>query len=721
MLPILRGAQLGDWHQDAARSAIRLDGSGAFPRNTELEAELTFASERPAPSIAELLPDGHTMTLRVHHSFVALPPSGFTPRNADPRVGFFGEVFQDHTAPYREPILREYADRWRLEKANPGAAVSPPKQPLVYYLDSGMPETERSIVRRGVLWWNHAFADAGFQNAVEVRDLPPGASLLDVRYSGVAWVNRAERAWSIGQVQTDPRTGEILHAVVILDSHRRRTTARIWENLSPPRTRGACAAADAPDASELVSGPNAPEDSLVFWPRHLAHGGGYTLGLLRCHHLFRTTGLVKDYLGPYLRPRGGGFDLGDAYPHDIGGYHRLCIRWGYTPDADANAVARDAIVRAANARGVVLPADADWRYAEYDVGPDPAAWLRTTREVRRAVLDRFGPAQLEAGRPLYDLQRRFNLAYLYHRFGIQAAQQAVGGQTLNNALAGDGQIPAAWVPDTLQRRCLDGLTACLAATELAIPERVLAAMVPPPSGMSPTRERFASESGDVFSPLSAARALCGLIVRPLLSPERAARLTLRGERGAVSLDEVESRLVVATWDARPETDARLAPLQRVSQRVVLDALLDLAASEDATPEVRAVTTARLESLAVRVRSMHFPDAAGSAHVLHPSTIWRSSSAIPRRASVASRPPHLRDDRSVSSAASRAPAPRAGTTRARASPPAWAGGPFDGLGRFLCCGPCLSFRSRMVPSRARTPSCMVGHVPVGGGASVVVNR
>ena len=616
----LKLARLGDWKQDPARSAMSFERTGAFPRNTEFEALVTLTSENPPPSMAGVLPDGHTMTLRVHHSFVKLPDPGFSPRPLDPRIGFIPERHVDHTAPFTEPIEKYFAARWRLIKKDPNAALSEPVQPIVYYLDLGIPEPERSAIREGALWWNHAFELAGFKDALVIRDLPPGATFLDARYSGIEWINRAERAWSIGGFQTDPRTGEILHGVARIDSHRRRTTARLWQNLRRPGSLRSCDAGDSPDLSFLAAlaggdDPNLDERALVLQRLAYlsAHEVGHTIGLM--HNWAATIfgwGSVMDYLAPNIQVKDGALDLSNAYPKDVGSYDRLVIQWGYTPTQDPKAL--DRIVREGYSHGIFYPLDSDPRWAEYDWGPDPVGWLATTQAVRRVILERFGPAQLSPGEWIYNLQRRFNLAYLYHRFGIQAAQQFVGGQFQTNAVAGDGQVPVAWVPAAKQREALGLLLQALEPANLDIPDRILTVLVPPPSAVRRSPEQFASEAGETFSLWTAARVLTSLVVDPLLEPQRAARLTLAAGKDALTLDALLARLVAATWGVRADRSAREGALRRIAQRAVLDGLLDLAARTDAAPEVRGAVDAHLVRLRADLRSRHSPDPAAEAHL-----------------------------------------------------------------------------------------------------------
>jgi hypothetical protein len=168
------------------------------------------------------------------------------------------------------------------------------------------------------------------------------------------------------------------------------------------------------------------------------------------------------------------------------------------------------------------------------------------------------------------------------------------------------------VPRIRQQNSLRALLASLGPAALAVPDAVARALVPSADGVPASREQFASEAGDAVSPLTAARVLAGLIVNPLLSPERASRLALAPAGESLTLREVLSQLSGVWSEPEPSTPAE-RPLQRIAQRAVVEAAMRLAAS-DAAPEARAEAFAALEAIQRRAKSLHSSDPSSEAQV-----------------------------------------------------------------------------------------------------------
>ena len=219
----------GSYRFEAGRSTVYVPMTMGFPKNTEMEAELTFVRQPGTPSggagggggatlffegVPEVAATGEAASIRVHHSLVELPDSSYTPRVLDPRAGYFGISYEDFAAPLGVPMTRRFIARHRLDKKYPSAAASDPVKPIVYYVDPGAPEPIRSALVDGARWWNQAFEAAGYRNAFQVQMLPEGVSPLDIRYNVINWVHRSTRGWSTGGSVTDPRTGEIIKGVV---------------------------------------------------------------------------------------------------------------------------------------------------------------------------------------------------------------------------------------------------------------------------------------------------------------------------------------------------------------------------------------------------------------------------------------------------------------------------------------------------------------------------
>lgn len=586
--PADAGPDAPKWKLDADRSVVDMDHTRSFPLNTEAEALLTFTTEKPGSRLNQ--PEARTLSVRVHHSFVQLPEDGYEPREADPRVGYFGSEFQDFSQPYNKPLERVLINRWRLQKKNPGAALSEPVKPLVFYLDRAIPEPVRSAAREGVLWWNQAFEQAGFKNAVVVEDLPEGADPLDMRYPTIQWTNRSGRGWSVGMVEVDPRTGEILHGVVQLDSHRMRTMNNYWHVLEPPNPKG------EPDPSLFAAldraDPKLTEDEAM--KERLAllacHEMGHVLGLE--HNFVGSTfgrGSVMDYYAPRVKIRPDGTaDMHDAYMQGVGSYDKFAIEWGYSTAGKEDPAAEhqrlDAIIAKWNKQGVFWGKYEDPRWNAYDDGPDPVTWLKTVVPVRDALMKLYTPAMLRPGEPWADFASRYALIYLFHRYGLSSAVNVIGSAKVPPALVGDGNKPfEVWPPDQ-QREALNLLVAALDPKELRIAPEVWAALVPQDNTRMTDPERFKSAAGYVFSPQDGARAVAETVAGGLLDKRRIERLIAihTEDANALSADEVINALVKqAVADAGD-------PVGEAVTFEVADRLMALAADDTAAPETQNV-------------------------------------------------------------------------------------------------------------------------------------
>ncbi|MEM0984556.1 MAG: zinc-dependent metalloprotease [Planctomycetota bacterium] len=196
----------------------------AFPENVE---------------VAFKVPDA-TGTFKAFHYSLSLIQGtpGYKPRMADERLGYFVTSFEDYGKVERDDVYVRYINRWNLEKADPRLALSPPKEPIVYYVEHTVPIRYRRFVRDGIEYWNTAFRNVGIDGAIEVRyqDKTTGAHMdkdpEDVRYNFIRWLNN-DISTAIGPSRVNPMTGEILDADVVLTDGWLRTFTSRWDNLIP--------------------------------------------------------------------------------------------------------------------------------------------------------------------------------------------------------------------------------------------------------------------------------------------------------------------------------------------------------------------------------------------------------------------------------------------------------------------------------------------------------
>ncbi len=608
-----------------------------FPDNIEVDAVQTYAADKPGPEVANVAPDARQVSFGVHYSLVRLPAPGFVPRVFDPRIGGIGTQAVDFGVPLGGDVVREYANRFRLEKLDPAAARSRVKKPIIYYLDRNAPEPVRSALIEGIGWWGKAFDAAGYIDAFQVKLLPEGADPLDVRYNMVNWVDRATRGWSYGQQIDDPRTGEIIKGMVVLGSLRARQDIQIFEGLVGADKIGS-------------GGANDPVQVALARLRQLgAHEVGHTLGF--DHNFAASTqdrASVMDYPAPRIGLVDGKPDLSDAYGVGLGIWDMATVDWLYgepAPGVDAQGAA-DAKAATVVAAGMRYVTDAAGRAGDtaspwgglWDDGADPVAELGRMMQVRRAAIDNFGLAMLAPGEPVANLRRRFVPIWLLHRYQVAVAAKAIGGVDATFAVNGGGHEAGLPVAPVVQRAALAAVLATLSQDALRVPAGLVPLLSAAHAGSDNRQfdtELFATAGGPVFDALAAADVGAEVALGALLAPRRLARLQLQhaADAKALGVDEMIDRLLAATVGARADVLGR-----RIAYRSIV--MLAQAARNPATPpDVALALDARLHDLA-GVLAKAGGDAAERAwagslsrKLLDAAELERLAGALPRAAAV----------------------------------------------------------------------------------------
>jgi len=193
-----------------------------FPNNMEFRVNATYSGSSFGMfglGGSSASPDPSSIGVTLHYSISKLPSSGYSPRLADQRVGYFTVSHKNFSRAAEDNHMIRYITRWNLQKADSSATLSPPKKPIIFWIEKTVPFKYRNAVREGILEWNKAYEKVGIVNAIEVRQQADTDTwdAEDINYNTIRWIT-SERTFAMGPSRVNPLTGEILDADVIIDA-----------------------------------------------------------------------------------------------------------------------------------------------------------------------------------------------------------------------------------------------------------------------------------------------------------------------------------------------------------------------------------------------------------------------------------------------------------------------------------------------------------------------
>jgi hypothetical protein len=595
-------------------------------------------------------PDPRSLFVNFYYSFTKLPEP-MAARVADERVGYFTVGRVDYTDDTSVKLRRHVIKRWRLEKKNPGAAMSPPQTPVVYWLDKNIPEKYRQAVTDGVLEWNKAFEKIGFQGALQVQQQSAGDEFntSDARHASVRWFVGADVGFAIGPSQADPRTGEILDADIgmsdVFARGARRTLVEDFERaasgqLAHGHSGSVCNYAQE-SAHELhfamdwlesqglsMDSPQADKLAKQYVKDVIMHEVGHTLGL---RHNFRGStayslaqmqdprftreyGLsssVMDYLPFNISPANE--NQGDYVMNTLGAYDYWAIAYGYStfePAQEATGLAK--ITASSIQPELAFATDEDAGYGalaegvdpdvnRFDLGSDPLAYYKRRMTLSRQLWDRLQKLKLPDGDSYERLTRSFNSGFRGLSQVGPLAAKFVGGVLTRRERAGSGRPLFEPVPAARQREALQLITQDFFRAESFRFDPALLARLAP--------DTFDRKASPEVSVVASVLAVQRTILDPLFSPTVAARLLeapLKSAKGVVplSLAQLHDTLQNAIWsEAWQGQDAGLLRrnLQREHLRRMTDVLVKPA--NGMPPDARSLLRMNAQTLAGQLQKV----------------------------------------------------------------------------------------------------------------------
>ena len=601
------------------------------------------------PSPPNSVPDARSLFLAYAYTLAPLPAQPMKPRMADARVGYFNSSFTNFGDDTQEGKRTHLINRWRLEKKDPAAELSEPKEPIRVVMDRNIPEVWRNPLREAAQEWNKAFEKAGFLHALSIEQQPADADWTTtegVRMLAMRWfAQEGPGSTAVGPSQKDPRTGEILRGAVIIDENRVRVfRARAgeavprWAEQLPPHANLAhghdqdlcdyanVAFDEASFGFDLLVergllDPNSPEAD-----RYIAdalksvtmHELGHALGLrhnfrastamtpaqLRDRAYTQANGLsssVMEYNAQNLPLKGE--PVADYNMLTLGAYDYWAIEYGYrefdSPDAEKLAL-KALAARSEREPALAYATDQDLgnndpMINQRDMSSDPLDFAQRQIKLARELWERITTRPLAADEDLTVYRRALSRVLNSMGASLPFAAKYVGGVYTSRAAAGANQPLLVPVPAGQQRAALDVvIKEIFSSASFKFDPKVLSRLA-----VDHHESRANAQQGVDFSLPTSVLTLQRGALDSLMADGLAGRLAdaeskVADPRQLLSYAEVQTRLSKAVWSeltAGAKDHGDIDSLRRNLQREHVRRL--------ATGLVRASTTT-----AADVRAVH---------------------------------------------------------------------------------------------------------------------
>ena len=495
-LPPLSSSIGGGARFDKGRSTW--ESIKVFPKNVELRVAAVYS----AGGSRETIPDSRGIQVGIHYSLAALPSNNYQPRLADDRVGHFMTTVKDYSLQTSEEPYIRYVNRWHLEKADKKAKLSPPMEPIIFYIEKTVPHKLRPYVRQGILEWNKAFENAGFIDAIEARiqqdheDWDPE----DARYNTIRWIVGA--SFAIGPSRVNPLTGQILDADILVGEswirYWQREYTTFFEELEYERehpidhsSRFNCQMANGLArqmgfmASVLQArgimddGGEIPDEFIGQALKALImHEVGHTLGL---RHNFKAStvyslkeiqgrkgkplvGSVMEYDAVNIAPEGK--KQGDYYTSTLGPWDHWVIEYAYkpvdggSPEGELKELGK--IASRAPESDLRYGTDGDASMYQYrdldplvnrwDMGADPLNFAKNQREIVSELWDKISDKVTKEGMGYQRVRRAFRSLLSEYSSSMFLATRFIGGQYHHRDHRGDENARLPYVPVSAKKQ-----------------------------------------------------------------------------------------------------------------------------------------------------------------------------------------------------------------------------------------------------------------------------